>query len=142
MTESIRILRTDKVSESDNLTRLFTELSDCNQSPDVGRINSLISSGQLAFYVALVDDTLAGMMSVIPYRTAVKNKLWIEDVCVLSDYRGMGLGRKLIEFAMSDSEEYFGTGTFWLTSRPSRTAARNLYKSLGFKEYNTGIFFK
>lgn len=33
-------------------------------------------------------------------------------------------------------------GTITLTSNPSRTAARSLYRSEGFEEYNTGVFRK
>lgn len=156
------IVRLDKVVASPNLDRLFYELSGegvgegagvgagegagegagagDGVAVDVDRINSLIASGRLAFYGAFVDGGLVGMASVIPLKTAVSDKLWIEDVCVLSSCRGLGLGRALMEFVLSDAATLFGGGTFWLTSRPSRTAARALYQSLGFVEHSTGVF--
>jgi len=128
------------VSEEDHLERLFTELRGEFFSPDLERINKLIQSGQLAFYVVESENGVVGMASVIPCRTAVTDKLYIEDVAVLSDSRGMGIGRELMNFAMEDSEKMFGAGTFCLTSRPSRVTARSLYRSLGFEEYETGVF--
>lgn len=136
----IKIIRSHGVTASENLDRLFSELSGCERTPDTDRINSLIRSGSLAFYLVLDGDSPIGMASVIPCRTAASDKLWIEDVCILSEWRGRGLARRLMQFAMSDSQEIFGKGTFWLTSRPSRKAARELYRSLGFVEYETGVF--
>ena len=128
------------LAKSDRLDRLFSELYGEEMSPDTGRINALISKGALVLYSAWLDGELVGMASVIPCRTAVSDKLWIEDVAVLSECRGLGIGRGIIEFALKDAASRFGEGTFWLTSRPSRAAARKLYASLGFREYETGVF--
>lgn len=133
---------TAELESSASLTRLFCELTGEEIIPDVARINDLIASGRLAFYTAWVDGELVGMTSIIPCRTALSDKLWIEDVAVLSECRGMGIGRGLVEFAMNDAVTRFFPGTFWLTSRPSRAAARKMYATLGFKEHNTGVFYK
>lgn len=129
------------VEASDRLTRLFCELTGEEMTPDIDRLNSLIAAGDLAFHTAWLDGELVGMTSVIPCRTALSNKLWIEDVAVLSECRGLGIGRGLVEYAMHDAASRFFAGTFWLTSRPSREAARKMYASMGFKEYETGVFF-
>ena len=136
------IIRARNVSASEDLTNLFSQLNGFDTVPDVERINSLISEGSLAFYTVRDKDKIVGMASVIPCRTAASDKLWIEDVCVLEEYRGKGVGKRLVEYAMADAAQYFGKGTFWLTSRPSRTAARQMYRSMGFTEYETGVFFK
>ena len=140
MDGKIEIFRSDRVTGSDNLTRLFSELSGFHREPDIDRINSLIADGTLAFYLVCEDDRPVGMASVISCRTAASDKLWIEDVCILSECRGRGLGRALLEFAIKDSVSLFGEGTFWLTSRPSRTVARKMYEALGFSEYETGVY--
>ena len=142
VTDGISIERVSSVEPSENLTKLFTQVAGYDTVPDTGRINALISSGSLAFYLALDKSEPAGMVSVIACRTAASDKLWIEDVCVLDECRGKGLGKRLMEYAMEDSAKYFGGGTFWLTSRPSREAARAMYKALGFYEYKTGVFRK
>ena len=129
------------VEPSERLTRLFCELTGAEISPDVNRLNSLIAAGALAFHTAWLDGKLVGMASVIPCSTTLSNKLWIEDVAVLSEFHGFGIGRGLLEFAMADSRSRFFDGTFWLTSRPSRIAARKMYASMGFKEYETGVFY-
>lgn len=131
-----------EIEGSERLTRLFSELTGKDMTPDISRINGLIADGSLAFYTAWADGILVGMTSIIPCRTSLSDKLWIEDVAVLNEYRGHGIGRGLLGFAMNDAMERFGGGTFWLTSRPSRTAARKMYESMGFREYETGVFKK
>ena len=138
----IQYKTTAELESSASLTRLFCELTGEEMTPDVARINDLIAEGRLAFYTAWIEGDLVGMTSVIPCRTALSDKLWIEDVAVLSECRGMGIGKGLLEYAMHDAASRFFPGTFWLTSRPSRTAARKMYSSMGFKEYETGVFFR
>ncbi len=131
------------IEPSDRLTRLWRELTLRDEvGPDTDRINALIASGRLGFYTAWLDGNLVGMASVVPCRTAQSDKLWIEDVAVLSECRGLGIGRGLLSFAMDDAARRFFKGTFWLTSRPSREAARKLYASMGFEQHETGVFFK
>ena len=136
------IIRAGGVIACEDLTSLFSQLDGYESVPDIKRINSLISEGTLAFYTVREGDRIIGMASVIPCRTAASDKLWIEDVCVLEEYRGKGIGKQLVEYAMTDAAHYFGKGTFWLTSRPSRAVARQMYRSLGFTEYETGVFYK
>lgn len=137
---NLSVSRAEHIEASCNLSRLFSELNGCDTIPDVHRINSLISAGSLAFYVVTDNGRPVGMASVIPCRTAASDKLWIEDVCILSEYRGNGLGNRLMEFVIRDSSALFGKGIFWLTSKPSRKTARQMYISLGFKERETGVF--
>ena len=138
---AISIERACRIEPSENLTQLFSQLNGYDTSPDTERINALISCGTLAFYLACEDNKPIGMASVIACRTAASDKLWIEDVCVLDEYRGNGIGKSLVQYAMTDSSKYFGGGTFYLTSRPSREAARAMYKALGFTQYETGVFY-
>lgn len=131
-----------EVRPSERLTRLYRELTGTEMIPDIGRINAIIASGSLAFYTAWLDGGLVGMCSVIPCRTSLADKLCIEDVAVLGECRGLGVGKGLVTYAMEDAPKRFFPGPFWLTSNPSRTAARKMYASLGFKEYETGVFFR
>ena len=131
--------RVESIEPSEDLTTLFTELDGFEKTPDTARINALIKAGNLAFYVVRKGSRTIGMTSIIACRTAQSDKFWIEDVAVLGEFRGQGLGKKLLQFAMDDAAVHFGKGTFWLTSRES---ARNMYRSMGFNEYETGVFKK
>jgi GNAT superfamily N-acetyltransferase len=107
---------------------------------DVERLRMIVENPHSALFVAHCEGEIVGALTVAHYTTPVTDKLWIEDVVVAPSARGLGLGRKLVEAAIEWGRESFPTATIYLTSNPSRTAARALYASMGFEEYNTGVF--
>ena len=50
------------------------------------------------------------------------------------------LRKALVKAAVSHVKQSGRPCRIYLTSNPSRTAARNLYRSEGFEEYDTGVF--
>ena len=134
--------KSDQILDKNRLQALFSELTRREFTPDLDRINSLIQTGSLFCYVAEEDGEWVGMCYLVPCQTAMTDKLWIEDVVVHSSARGKGIGRGLLEFALEDGRKRFPDCVFYLTSRPSRVAARKLYTDLGFQEYETGVFKK
>ncbi|MBE6236150.1 MAG: hypothetical protein E7112_07945 [Bacteroidales bacterium] len=46
----------------------------------------------------------------------------------------------MLRKAVSYAADTLNASSISLTSNPSRTAARNLYRSEGFEEYETGVF--
>ena len=68
-------------------------------------------------------------------------KAHIEDVVVLSSYRGQQLGRCLMEHVLGYARKELPAGTkIYLTSRPHRVAANALYQSLGFRRKETNVY--
>lgn len=68
-------------------------------------------------------------------------KAHIEDVVVLSSYRGRQLGRCLMEYVLGYARKELPAGTkIYLTSRPHRVAANALYQSLGFRRKETNVY--
>ena len=68
-------------------------------------------------------------------------KAHIEDVVVLSSYRGQQLGRRLMEHVLGYARKELPAGTkIYLTSRPHRVAANALYQSLGFRRKETNVY--
>ena len=72
------------------------------------------------------------------YRAPYARHATVEDVVVLSEYRGRGLGRMMMEHLLAEAARHSPVEVS-LTSKPSRAAANALYKSLGFcrKETNS-----
>ena len=83
---------------------------------------------------------LTGMLTLTCCQTLARSKYWIEDVVVNPEFRGQGIGRALVEAAVGHVKETCGQASIYLTSNPSRQAARALYRSVGFKDYDTGVF--
>jgi len=65
---------------------------------------------------------MVGMLTLIIYRVPFGVRARIEDVVVDAAMRGKGIGEAL-------------------TSNPKREAANRLYQRLGFKHWQTNIYF-
>lgn len=89
-----------------------------------------------------VDGHFAGLVTCFELFSTfnVKPYLYIHDVVVHSDYRGKGLGRKLLERLVEYStEKNFCKIT--LEVRSDNPVAQNLYQSLGFEECQPNMYF-
>ena len=119
-------------------------------APAIGpaRLSELLAGDSFwLFDTEDADGQLAGMLTLTRCHTLSRSKFWIEDVIVDPAYRGQGVGRALVhaavEYVRSAGESTTGCErkpSLYLTSNPSRTAARALYRSVGFEEYETGVF--
>ncbi|WP_299317440.1 GNAT family N-acetyltransferase [uncultured Maribacter sp.] len=91
--------------------------------------------------ICLDDDKLVGIAMMAKYKVVSGHKGMIEDVVVSSKYRGQGIGRKLME-KLLEQAEISKLDDVLLFSGHHRTAAISLYKSLGFKLKESGMYIK
>jgi GNAT superfamily N-acetyltransferase len=91
--------------------------------------------------VAEVDGEVAGTLQ-LTYIPGVSRmgteRAQIEAVRVAAAYRGHGLGRRLITWAVDQARER-GCGLVQLTSDKRRTDAIRFYESLGFEPTHEGL---
>jgi ribosomal protein S18 acetylase RimI-like enzyme len=110
---------------------------------DGRRLESLLADRNFDLFIAEDDNgTIAGMLTLTRCSTLSRSKFWIEDVIVDPEFRGHGVGRSLVRAAVAHAEAKEERPAVYLTSNPSRVAARRIYKSEGFEEYETGVFRK
>ncbi|MEM9144006.1 MAG: GNAT family N-acetyltransferase [Bacteroidota bacterium] len=86
-----------------------------------------------------VGDTLAGMGLMAEYSTVSGHKGWIEDVVVDQEYRGKGIGRKLMEELIAVGKQK-GLTDILLFTGYHREAANALYQNLGFQKKESQIY--
>ena len=89
-----------------------------------------ITKNQLAKYiVAEIDNLLVGYGGI----WLIIDEGHITNIAVISDYRGKGVGKKLVEGLIALCQ-YHGISRMTLEVRVSNIVAQNLYKSYGFEE--------
>ena len=91
-------------------------------------------------YVLLDKEQIIGCASLCLFHSPTGRKASIEDVVVLSAYRGRQLGRQLVEHLLEEARK-LSPIELHLTSKPKRIAANALYQSLGFIRKETNFYY-
>ena len=120
------------------LQRLVRQLAP-SASFDAKALQESLRRGETLLYVFRRRGQIAASVTLVRFSTPTGSHCRIEDVVVDERHRGKGLGRKLMEAALAALREMHVSG-IELTSRPSRVAANELYKSLGFTQRETNVY--
>jgi len=102
-------------------------------------LQRLVESGDSHFYVARDGSRIVGCACLCLFLQPFLTDATVESVVVSSLYRGLGLGRKIIEFVIVEARR-LGVTQLHLTSRPSRVAANALYQAVGFSKKETNCY--
>lgn len=128
----------ESLLEIDSLLHM---LSPSAPALDKHRLAKLLEDTDFKLFVARNDEnSIVGMLTLTACQMISYTKYWIEDVIVDDSCRGTGIGRGLVKAAVGYVKEHETSPVIYLTSNPSRVSARNLYRSEGFEEYETGVF--
>ena len=131
----------DAVTE--RISALLNSLRSAPVTLEHSQLQELLTKDSFHLFVAEDEEgVIIGMLTLTSCSTLAGDRLWIEDVIVDESRRGHGTGRVLLREAISYARNTLKAASIALTSNPSRTAARSLYRSEGFEEYNTGVFRK
>ena len=141
MMNDIRIFEVTEAKDTyvDAVNRLLVQLSSSSLLFTIESLEEVVASSSSHLFFAECDGNVVGMLTVGGYLAPTGRKLWIEDVVVDEAVRGRSLGRMLVEHAIGFAKE-MGKSTLMLTSRPSRVAANNLYRSCGFEPKETNMY--
>ena len=119
--------------------RLIPQLSASSPPPTRELLTELVDSSTTVLFLARVDGTVLGTLTLVFYRIPTGLKAVIEDVVVDAEARGRGVG-ELLSTAALDEARRRGAKDVSLSSRPSREAANRLYLRLGFVARDTNMY--
>ena len=121
------------------INRLLAQLSSSGACIDVAQLQTLVESEASHLFLAKYKGEVVAMLTLGEYLAPTGRKMWIEDVVVDESARGLSIGRAMVGHAIEYAQE-LGGGALMLTSRPSRIAANNLYRSCDFKQKETNVY--
>ena len=144
------IIRKAKIDDLDNIVRLLSDdkLGSKRENYKVPLPREYLDAFKRIeedenqfLIVAEEDSTVIGtlQLSFIQYLTYKGGiRAQIEGVRVDNDYRGKGVGRKMIEYAVCEAKER-KTHLIQLTTDKKRPKALEFYKSIGFIDSHEGM---
>ena len=103
-------------------------------------LRAIVEDTASKLFVMRDDERIMGILTLGHYTSPTGRKVWVEDVVVNAEYRGEGLGRKLINHAIEYCRENLSPCTLMLTSNPARIAANELYRTSGFEPKQTNVY--
>ena len=103
-------------------------------------LRAIVEDSASQLFIMRDDERIMGMLTLGHYTSPTGRKVWVEDVVVSANYRGKGLGRKLINHAIEYCRENLSPCTLMLTSNPTRVAANELYRTSGFEPKQTNVY--
>ena len=134
----------DRVTDDllDALTRLISQLKVSSPRLTRDEVAGLLSSDAVTLLTARTDASapIVGILTLIVYRVPTGVRARIEDVIVDESARGQGIAVALVERAL-DIAHAKGADGVALTSNPRREAANKLYQKVGFKRWETNVYF-
>lgn len=121
------------------MNALLPQLSRLAQPLSKKQLVGIIQSPTTHLLMAVEDGVYCGCLSIVVFKIPTGTKAWIEDVVVNKNYRGQGIGNRLLNKAIVLAKE-LGATSVDLTSNPSRKAANEMYKKAGFTPRDTNIY--
>jgi ribosomal protein S18 acetylase RimI-like enzyme len=104
--------------------------------------DALASHPACMILFALADNQYVGIVTCFINLSTFKARpyFYIHDIAVLKEYRGLGIGRKLLEkvIEIANERDYCKVT---LEVREDNEKAKHLYKSLGFKDCEPKMYF-
>src|SRR5690606_17891072 len=120
------------------LNELIPQLSTSAKPLDDLTLKNIINHPGTHLLMAVEKGSYFGSLSLVVFPIPTGIRAWIEDVVVSEEARGKGVGELLLNHAVNLARS-LGAGTVDLTSRPSRVAANELYKKVGFVRRETNV---
>lgn len=113
--------------------------SSCRANREI--INEVLAKENSHLFVARNEEgCIVGMVTVCCFTIPTGRHATVEDVVVLPECQGTGLGRKLVQAALDYLASTGQSYKVGLTSKPARVAANALYRSMGFKQKETNVY--
>ena len=133
----------DRINDElfDALTRLLPQLKISSPRLTRDDLSALLSSDAVSLLTARDDaGVVVGVLTLIVYRVPTGVRARIEDVVVDESARGRGVAVELVQRALEIARAKGADGVA-LTSNPRREAANRLYQKVGFKKWETNVYF-
>ena len=121
------------------MQRFLDQLTSSPMTLSEEMFNQLLASPNSHLFFLLKDEQIAGMLTVGIYHSPTGGKAWIEDVVVDESFRGQGLSKLLVAYAIEFTKSK-QLPSLMLTSNSKRVAANKLYQTMGFERKETNVY--
>ena len=127
--------------ELKDINNLLPQLSRTAKPLTLKALTNIVESKDSRLVIAKDSSRIIGMGSLVFTYTPYGKRARIEDVVVDKKYRGKGLGEKISKELITLAKKA-RVRRVELSTRRTRSAARNLYQKLGFERRESDVFVR
>ena len=135
MIEELHSYAESDLLDLDVLMHVLSETSYCDETI----LRNALNDENTHIYVIRDEGHIIGTSTLCILHTLEFKLAHVESVVVLPEYRGRKFGQELIKFIISEAKR-LNVQFLQLTSNPKRVSANNLYKMMGFTQYETNCY--
>jgi len=99
--------------------------------PTTDNLYQLFRENGAAYFVAEYDGKIVGGCGIYPTKGLPEGHAELVKLYLLPEYRGMGLGKRLMEVSIEFALKYYSA--LYLETMPELANAIDLYRNLGFE---------
>lgn len=99
--------------------------------PTTDNLYQLFQEDGAAYFVAEYDGKIVGGCGIYPTKGLPEGHAELVKLYLLSEYRGIGLGKRLMEISIKFAIKYYSV--LYLETMPELANAIDLYRNLGFE---------
>ena len=137
-------MRIEQAKRVDNallaaVNALLPQLSPSASPQSLAELKDIVESDSTHLLIALDDENICGMLTLVVFPIPTGMRAWIEDVVVTEPSREKGVAQALLDAAVQLSRK-LNSKVLYLTSNPAREAANHLYRKLGFEQRETNVY--
>lgn len=124
---------------SDTNEQIHSLFEQLNASITQLQAIEVTKTDETIFMACWYENRIVGMAIMATYKVISGHKGIIEDVVVNEKFRGNGIGKRLVQMLLEEARKLH-LSEILLFSGHHRKAAIHLYKSLGFKLKDSGLY--
>jgi ribosomal protein S18 acetylase RimI-like enzyme len=123
----------------DAINHLLPQMSASPEPFTEEKLLAIINSDTSHLLMTEIDGQYVGTLTLVVFEIPSEIRARIEDLIVHETARGAGVGTSLVQKAIKMAGA-LGAKAVDLTAHPSRKAANQLYKKLGFERRETNVY--
>ena len=106
--------------------------------PTTDHLYELFQKEGSCYWIVLNDDAIIGGCGIYPTEGLPNNCAELVKLYLNRDFRGSGIGKKLMELSINSAKE-LGYTSLYLESLPELNEAIHLYKKIGFNQRDSRL---
>ena len=142
MTKSIINYRKATIKDADQISSVLIDFYNMKDAKEASEAFAAEMEKDFHYIVALKNDVIIGLVTWLPHGLPKHGLFELDRICLLSESRGKGVGKGLIEELITDADKWYKTmgeniRKLYLLTHEDNVDAHIFYEKVGFVHETT-----